>query len=87
MINCFLPAAKLCECFHVCTVTRHSMVNDALSAIVPIVAANQSPINIVVVGRGGSVRLFASPARNSQSATVRVLLLALYCIESMFTLK
>ena len=36
------------------------MVNAAVSAIV---AVNQSPIKIVVVGRGGTIKLMATPAR------------------------
>ena len=63
------------------------MVYDALSALVPLVTVNQFSINIAVVGEGGTVKLFASPARNSQSATARLLLIALYRIGSMSTLK
>ena len=63
------------------------MVNGALSALVPLVAVDQLPFNIVVVGKGVAVTLFASPVRNSQSVTAGLLLLVLYCIESVFTLK
>ena len=49
-INWFLPTAKLFGCFHFCTVTLHLMVNgDPLSAIVPIMAVDQSPVNIEVL--------------------------------------
>ena len=45
------------------------MVNDALSTTVPIVAVNQLPINILVVGIGGTIKFLATPDRNCQSAT------------------
>ena len=51
------------------------MVNDAFSAIVPIVAVNQLRTSIVIVDKGGTIKLFASSARNSQSATARLRLL------------
>ena len=59
------------------------MVSDALLVIVLIVAVNQLPINIVV-DKGGTIKLFASPARIRQSATARLFLLFLYCIAYMF---
>ena len=62
------------------------MVNNALAAIVPIAAVNQLPINIVVVDEGGTIKLLATPARNSQSATARLFLLFLYCIDLIFML-
>ena len=68
---------------HFRTVTRHLMVSDAPSAIGLIVAVYQLPIKIVF-DKGVTIKLFASPARNSQSATARLFLLFLYCIDSMF---
>ena len=62
------------------------MVNYTVSAIVPIVAVNQLPINFVVVGERGTLKLLATPARNSQSATARLFLLFLYCIDAMVML-
>ena len=62
------------------------MVSDALSAIVPIVAVNQLPINIAVVDKRDTIKLLASPARNSQSATARLFLLFICCIDSIFML-
>ena len=62
------------------------MVNDSFAAIVPIVTVNLLPINIVVVDERGTVKLLATPVRNSQSATARLFLLFLYCIDSMFML-
>ena len=81
-----LPTAKLLGCFHFCTVTWHSMVNDALSRLVPTVAVDQSPVNIAVAGKGSSMKLFATTARNSQSATAGMFILFLSCIDSMFML-
>ena len=79
-----MPTAKLLGFFHFCTVTLHLMANDdPLSAIVLIVIVNQLPINIVV-DRGGTIKLFASHAKNSQSGTARLFLLFLYCIDIMF---
>ena len=72
-----MPSAELFGCRHFGTVSWHLMVNDALSARVPIVAVNQLPISTVVVGKGGTIKLFASPARNSQSATARLFVLFL----------
>ena len=72
--------------FHFCTATLHLMVCDALSGIVPIVAVNQLPINIVVVDKGSSIMFLVTSARYSQSATARLFLLFLYCIDSMFML-
>ena len=63
------------------------MANDALSAIVPIVAVYQLPINIVVVGKGTFSCFLPPPVRNSHSATARLFLLVLYSIGYMFTLK
>ena len=60
------------------------MVIDALSAIVLIATVNQFPINSVFVDKGGTIKLSASPARNSQSATARLFLLFIYCTDSMF---
>ena len=62
------------------------MVTDALSAIVPVVAVNQLRITIVVVGKGGTIKWLATPARNSQSATAVFFLLFLCCSDSMFML-
>ena len=45
------------------------MVNDALSAIAPIVAVNQLSINIAVIDYGGTIKLLATPTRNSQFVT------------------
>ena len=60
------------------------MVNDdPLSAIVLIVAVNQFPTNIVV-DKGGTIKLFATPARNSLSLTARLFLLFLHCMDYMF---
>ena len=64
----------------------HLIVNDALSVIFLIVAVRQLPINIVVVDKGDTMKLLAIPARNSQATTVLLLLLFLYCIESMLML-
>ena len=64
----------------------HLMVNDPLSAIVPIVAVNQLPTTSIVFDKGGTLKLLATPARNSQSTTVRLFLLFLYCIDSVFIL-
>ena len=61
----------------------HLMVSDALSVMMLIAAVNQLPINIVV-DKGGTIKLFASPARNSQSTIAKVVLLFLYCTDSMF---
>ena len=61
------------------------MVNNALSATVWIVAVNQLLINILV-DKEDTIKLFASPARNNQSATARLFLLFLYGIDSMFVL-
>ena len=41
----------------------HSMVNDALSATVPIVAVNQVPISILVVGKGGYYQVVCQPCQ------------------------
>ena len=62
------------------------MVNDVLSAIVSIVAVNQLPLNNAVVGKGDTIKLLATPARNCQSATAGLLLLFHYCIDSMLML-
>ena len=62
------------------------MANDALSVIILIVAVKQLPISIVVVDKGGTMKLLAIPARNGQSTTARLFLLFLYCIESMLML-
>ena len=59
-INWFLPPAMLLGCFHFCTVTLHLMVNDALSAIVPIVTVTQLPISIVV-DKMGTIKSLATP--------------------------
>ena len=62
------------------------MINDAVSAIVLIVAVNQLPISMVVVDKKGTIRWLATPARNSQSATARLFVLFVNCIDSMFML-
>ena len=40
-----------------CTVEFHPMVYGALSAIMPVVAVDQLPINILVVGKRGNINL------------------------------
>ena len=60
--------------------------DHSLSAIVPIVAVNRLPVNIVVVDKGAAVVLLATPARSSQSATAGLFLLFLYSIDYMFKL-
>ena len=62
------------------------MVNDALSSLVPTVVVDQSPVNIAVAGKGSTMKLFATTARNSQSATARLFILFLSCTDSMFML-
>ena len=81
-----MPTAKLLGRFHCRTVTLHLTVNDAVSAIGPIVAVSQFPISILFVGKGGTMTLLATEARNSQSGTARLLLPFLYFIDSMFML-
>ena len=51
------------------------MANDSLSAIV---AVNQLPIKIVVVGNGSTIKSLATHTRNSQSATAMFFLLFTY---------
>ena len=53
------------------------MVNDALLVIVPIVAVNELPVYILVVGKGDTVMFSATFARNNQCVTARVFLLFL----------